>query len=297
MTKVIVPPAAAKILTPSLVASRWLNQYQHLVADTTAVQRTLLVVNRLRPPAIGVPTTAADLLDWRLGIRQTSQLAEGFLRPLLQALRIMQRDRQKLLRIVFRPGTFLGDVLLVLDPDCTDDVRYQALRRLATKHLTLRYTYQSSPGLQRRWSKVRPHFEAYCREHGLSYGRAWEQLAAPVICDLLLHLPGDVTFGELRWYLARELRKEIERELLGRTVDQHDPIDRVMVADDIPDELVDVRLEAWLALQRLDPLDRELLIAVFVHGQSYSELAAQYGVSERTIRRRLMNALRRLRYE
>jgi RNA polymerase sigma factor (sigma-70 family) len=292
MAKLILPPSAAKILAPSLAVAT-----QHLVADTTAVQRTLLVVNRLRPPAIGVPTTAADLLDWRSGIRQTSQVAEKSLRPVLHALRIMQRDRQRVLRIAFRPGTFYGDVLLVLDPDCSDDVRYQALRRLATKHLTLRYTYQSSAGLQRRWSRVRPAFEAYCREHGFSYPRGWEQLVTPIVCDLILRSAADLTFGELRWYLARELRKEIERELLGRTVDQHDPIDRVMVADDIPDELVDVRLEAWLALQRLDPVDRELLIAVFVHGQSYSELAAQYGVSEKTIRRRLMNTLRRLRYE
>jgi RNA polymerase sigma factor (sigma-70 family) len=295
MTKVIVPPAAAKILTPSLVASRWLNQYQRLVADTTAVQRSLQLVNRLQLPAIGVPTTAADLLGWRLGIRQTSQVAEGFLRPVLQALRVMQRDQQRLLHVIFRPGTFVGDILQVLDPECSDDVRYQALRRLATKHLTLKYVYQASPGLQRRWSIVRPHFEAYCREHGLSYAQAWEQLAVTIICELIL--PGDVTFGELRWYLARELRKEIERELLGRTVDQHDPVDRLVVAEDVPDELADVRLEIWLALQKLDPLDRQLLVGTFLHGLSYSELAAQYGVSERTIRRRLMNALRRLRYE
>jgi RNA polymerase sigma factor (sigma-70 family) len=122
-------------------------------------------------------------------------------------------------------------------------------------------------------------------------------LTVPIICDLVLRLPGDVTFGELRWYLARELRKEIEKELLGRTVDQHDPTDRLVVVEDIPDELADVRLEVWLVLQRLDPVDRELLVAGFVHGRSYRELAAQYGVSERTIRRRLMNALRWLRYE
>jgi RNA polymerase sigma factor (sigma-70 family) len=264
MTKVIVPPLAAKILTPSLVASHWLNQYRRLLDDTA-------------------------------GVLWTSQVAEGVLRPLVQALRTMQRDRQAFLRIVFRPGTPIGDVLLVLDPDCADDVRYQALRRLAAKHLALRYVYQASPGLQRRWSIVRPHFEAYCREHGLSYTQAWEQLTVPIICDLTLSLPGDVTFGELRWYLARELRKEIERELLGRTVDQHDPIDRLVVAEDVPDELADVRLEVWLALQRLDPVDRELLVAVFVHGRSYRELAEQYGVSESTICRRVANALRRIR--
>ena len=269
MTKVIVPPSATEIigsLTPSLLASRWLNQYQRPLNDTA-------------------------------GVLWTSQVAEGVLRPVLHALRIMQRDRQRVLRIAFRPGSFYGDVLLVLDPDCADDTRYQAIRRLATKHLTLRYTYQSSTGLQRRWSRVRPAFEAYCQEHGLSYTQAWEQLTVPILCDLVLRLPGDVAFGELRWYLAKALRKEIERELLGRTTDQLDPVDRLVVAEDIPDELADVRLEAWLVLQRLDPLDRDLLVAVFLHERSYSELAAQHGVSEKTIRRRLMNALRWLRYE
>jgi RNA polymerase sigma factor (sigma-70 family) len=275
MTKVIVPPLAAKILTPSLLASHWLNQ--RLVADTTAIMQTLAVVNRLQPPAIGVPT--------------------GFLHPVLQALRTMQRDRQRVLRIAFRPGSFYGDVLVVLDAECTDDVRYQALRRLASKHLTLRYVYQASPGLQRRWSIVRPHFEAYCQERGLSYTQGWEQLTVPIVCDLVLSLPGDITFGELRWYLARGIRREIERELLGRTVDQHDPVDRLVVTEDVPDELADVRLEVWLVLQRLDPLDRELLIDVFVHGLSYRELAEQYGTSERTIRRRTANILRWLRYE
>jgi RNA polymerase sigma factor (sigma-70 family) len=270
MAKFILPPSAAKIidpLAPSVVASHWLDQYQRLLNDTAGVLRTSLV-------------------------------AEGVLRPTLQVLRVMQRNRQRVLRIAFKPGTFYGDVLLVHDPECSDAAKYQALRRLATKHLTLRYVYKASPGLQRRWSIVRPHFEAYCREHGLSYAKAWEQLVVPILCDLILRLPGDVTFGELRWYLAKSLRKEIEGELIGRTVDQSDPLDRIVVAeDDGLGELADVRLDIWLTLRRLDPLDQELLIAVFVHERSYSELAAQYGVSEKTIRRRLMNALRWLRYE
>jgi RNA polymerase sigma factor (sigma-70 family) len=105
----------------------------------------------------------------------------------------------------------------------------------------------------------------------------------------------NVTFGELRWYLARELRKEVERELLAGRSTSIDRIDQLMVVEDIPDELADVRLEVWLALQKLDPLDRDLLIAVFVHGRSYSELAAQYGVSVSTISRRVANALHRIR--
>ncbi len=292
MAKLILPPPSAKILTPSLVAAT-----QRLVADTTAIRRSLLVVNRLQPPAIDVPPTAAGILGWRAGIRPAGQVVEGALRPVLHALRVMQRCRQRALRIAFRPGTFYGDVLLVLDPDCTDDIRYRALRRLATTHLTLKYVYQASPGLQRRWAKLRAAFEAYCQEHGLSYAQAWEQLTVPILCDLALRLPAGVTFGELRWYLARELRKEVERELLGRTADQHDPIDQLVVTEDVPDGLADVRLEVWLALQKLDPTDRELLVDVFVHERSYSELAAEYGVSERTLRRRVADALRWLRYE
>jgi hypothetical protein len=115
-----------------------------------------------------------------------SQVVKGSCVPSYRSCGSCNGTDKGVLRIVFRPGSFYGDVLLVLDPDSPDGVRHQAVRRLAIKHLTLRYVYQASPGLQRRWSRVRPAFEAYCREHGLSYPRAWEQLVAPVICDLVL---------------------------------------------------------------------------------------------------------------
>jgi hypothetical protein len=199
---------------------------------------------------------------------------------------------------IFPPGTFCGDVLLLLDREKTDEDRYQAARRLATKHLTWRSVYGSSLGLQQRWERVRPAFEAYCREHELSYDQGWEQLVTQIICDLILSLPDDVTLNELRWYLTLELRKELERELLGRTADQLGPIDsaeRIVAAEDVPDGLADVRLNVWLLLRQLDPLDRELLVDVFLHERSYSELAEKHAVSEKTIRRRVANALQWLR--
>jgi len=152
--------------------------------------------------------------------------------------------------------------------------------------------------LQQRWERVRPAFESYCREHELSYDQGWEQLVTQIVCDLVLRLPDDVTLNELRWYLTLELRKELERELLGRTADQLGPIDsaeRIVVAEDVPDGLEDVRLDIWLVLQRLDPLDRELLVDVFLHERSYSELAEKHAVSEKTIRRRVANSLQWLR--
>jgi hypothetical protein len=215
-----------------------------------------------------------------------------------KALAALCKVRVVTLEEIFPPGTFCGDVLLLLDKEKTDEERYQAARRLATVHLTWRSVYGSAPGLQQRWERVRPAFEAYCREHELSYDRGWEQLVTQIVCDLALRLPDDVTLGELRWYLTLELRKELERELLGRTADQLGPIDsaeRIVVAEDAPDGLADVRLDVWLLLRQLDPLDRELLIGVFLHERSYSELAAKHGVSEKTVRRRLTNALRWLR--
>jgi hypothetical protein len=196
---------------------------------------------------------------------------------------------------LFPAGTFVGDVLLLLDREKADEERYQAARRLATVHLAWRYVYCATPGLQQRWNRVRLAYEAYCREHGLTYSEAWEQLATPIICGLTLRLPKGLTLGELWWHLARELRKEVERELLGRTANQHDPLDRLGVADAmVPDGAADTQLDVWLALQQLDPDDRALLVEVYVHERPYQELAIQYGASERTLRRRVSSALKRL---
>jgi hypothetical protein len=225
-------------------------------------------------------------------------MVEEYHQAIRKALAGLCKVRVVTLEEIFPPGTFCGDVLLLLDREKTDEDRYQATRRLATKHLAWHSVYGSSLGLQQRWERVRPAFEAYCREHELSYDQGWEQLVTQIVCDLILSLPDDVTLNELRWYLTLELRKELERELLGRTADQCGPIDsaeRIVAAEDVPDGLADVRLDVWLLLRQLDPLDRELLIDVFLHERSYSELAEKHAVSEKTIRRRVANALRWLR--
>lgn len=230
--------------------------------------------------------------------RLITALVEEYRQAIRQALAALCEVRVVTLEEIFPPGSFCGDVLVLLDREKTDEERYQAARRLAAVHLTWRSVYGSAPGLLQRWEQVRPAFESYCREHELSYDRGWEQLVVQIICDLVLRLPDDMMLNELRWYLTLELRKELERELLGRTADQLGPIDsaeRIVAAEDVPDGLADVRLNAWLVLQQLDPLDRELLIGVFLHERSYSELAAKHGVSEKTIRRRVANALQWLR--
>ena len=197
--------------------------------------------------------------------------------------------------------TCLDDVLTLLFSrlgfEITEGEQYQAARRLATQHLSLRYVYLSSPGLQNRWDKVRPAFEAYCREHGLSLGQAWEQLVVPIVYDLVhrdecLKAPLDA----VQQWLAKELRKELERELLGRTVDQSAVIEKLVLRDpDVPGELADLRLDVFLALTELAPLDREILMKHYVEGYDYRTLANELGMSEPALRLRAHRALKTLR--
>jgi len=266
-------------------------------------------LRELQRVAKSAETKAPTLVEALSGgpLRQflSEQVGAGRLRAHIAALvedyqQAFQQALASLRKVIavselFPAGTFVGDVLLLLDREKTDEERYQAARRLATVHLAWRFVYCATPGLLQRWNRVRPAYEAYCREHGLAFGEAWEQLTVPLICVLTLSLPKGLTLGELWWHLARELRKAVERELLGRTANQHDPLDQLGVADAmVPDEVADIRLDVWWALQQLDPDDRALLVEIYAHERPYRDLATKYGVSERTLRRRVANALVRL---
>jgi DNA-directed RNA polymerase specialized sigma24 family protein len=296
-----------RILFPLIQMSRLVEEYRQpvlhaLVEWPSRMQRILFPLTQVSRlvEEHGQPVLHA-LEEWHSSTQrilfpliQMSRLVEEYRQPVLQALEAL-RGILLPIRREFLPGSFLGDVLLLLITENSDEDRYQATRRLATEHLTWHSVYCATPGLQQRWERVRPAFEAYCREYGLSHAQGWEQLVTPIVCDLVLRLPRGLPLGEVRWYLARELRKEIERELLGRTANQHDPLDRLVVADAmVPEEVADTQLDVWLALQQLDPDDRALLVEVYVNERPFRDLATQYGVSERTLRRRVANALVRL---
>jgi hypothetical protein len=196
------------------------------------------------------------------------------------------------LRQRYPRGSFIGDVLELLITENSDEDRYQAARRLATEHLTWHFVYGATPGLQRRWEQVRPAFEAYCREYGLSHAQGWEQLVTPIVCILVLHDARELPLNEMRRYLARELRKEVERELLGRTADEKDPADvRYEPDPDVPEEWAALRLDVLLELARLDPLDQLILVKHYVEGYDYRTLADEVGMSEGAVRVRAHRAL------
>jgi RNA polymerase sigma factor (sigma-70 family) len=219
---------------------------------------------------------------------QVTHLVEEYRRSVLEPL----RDFLLGLRQKYPRGSFIGDVLELLITENSDEDRYQAARRLATKHLTWHFVYGATPGLQRRWEQVRPAFEVYCREYGLSHAQGWEQLVTPIVCVLVLHHARELPLNEVPRYLARELRKEVERELLGRTADEKDPADvRYEPDPDVPEEWAALRLDALLELARLDPLDQLILVKHHVEGYDYRTLADELGMSEGAVRVRAHRAL------
>lgn len=236
-----------------------------------------------------------DLEEWHSRMQRillpSTRLVEECWQPALQAL-------EALLGILLSirrenpPGSFIGDVLELLITENSDEDRYQAARRLATEHLTWHFVYGATPGLQQRWEQVRPAFEAYCREYGLSHAQGWEQLVTPIVCILVLHDARELPLNEMRRYLARELRKEVERELLGRTADEKDPADvRYEPDPDVPEEWAALWLDDLLELARLDPLDRLILKKHHGEGYDYRTLADELGMSEGAVRVRAHRAL------
>lgn len=197
-----------------------------------------------------------------------------------------------LLHRPFAPGTFYGDLLALANPQQDPAVRLEAAERLVRVHLNRRFLYGTTPGLQARWTKVRPAFLAYCRESGLSPQQAWQQLTLGIVTELVYEAR-QLPLKAVRGYMAREMRKRIERELLGRTADEREPEEQ-LVDQSLPVELHDVRLEVMLALSCLDPLERQLLTEALVEGWSHRELAERYRTSIATLSRIVRRARQQL---
>jgi DNA-directed RNA polymerase specialized sigma24 family protein len=100
----------------------------------------------------------------------------------------------------------------------------------------------------------------------------------------------------------RLLRPAIEKELLGRTLDQGDPAERLaaQAAEDLPTPaeimaLAEERVDVLLLLRNLNAAEAATLLAYHAPGANHNALAAELGVSPEALRVRMYRALRRVR--
>ena len=191
------------------------------------------------------------------------------------------------------PGSFLNDLVVLANRKATGRIRMAAARRLARHHMTRGAIFHAY-----RWSFLESAFNT--RRDGRDFKAAWAELAAPAILLSFKAIPGDTPLTEIWRELRRRVRAEIERDLLGRTLDSktEGPIagDAEPAA---PQELmhaVDLRLDDLAALQRLEPAERDLLIAYKSVGSAGRKaLAKRLDISSDTLRQRASRYLRKRR--
>ncbi len=70
---------------------------------------------------------------------------------------------------------------------------------------------------------------------------------------------------------------------------RHDPLDELIARERAT--------QLWDALNRMKPLDRDTLVAFYIHGQSLVEMAERTGAPVGTLKRRLHTARKRLKTE
>ncbi|MBC8356776.1 MAG: RNA polymerase sigma factor [Planctomycetes bacterium] len=103
----------------------------------------------------------------------------------------------------------------------------------------------------------------------------------------------------VRQVLLFRRRMGRQRKLLGRYADQIEPDDDREVNTDPLDWLLasERRQLVRVAVERLAPLDAEVLLLKYTEDWSYDEIARHLGVSDSAIESRLHRARRRLREE
>ena len=191
------------------------------------------------------------------------------------------------------PGSFLHDLVVLANPKAADARRMAAARRLARHYVTRGAIFHAN-----RWSSLESEFNE--RRDGRDFKAAWVELAAPAILLAFEAIPGDTPLAEVWRELRRRVRAEIERDLLGRTLDSR--TQDSIVGDAEPAALqelmhaVDLRLDDLVALQVLEPAERDLLIAYkSVDSAGHIALARRLGISNGTLRQRASRSLQKVK--
>lgn len=198
-----------------------------------------------------------------------------------------------LLQRTLGPGSFLSDLVLIANRRTGDERRMAAAQRLASLYVTRRAIFHPN-----RWSFLRDEFDV--RRNGRGFVVAWVELAAPAILLAFEAIPGDTPLPDVWPELRRRVREEIERDLVGQTLDRKI---EGRIAGDLdpatPPELMraeDLKLDDLAALKRLGPAERDLLMEYYSVGSAgRNALAKSLGISGARLRKRIQRARDRSR--
>jgi hypothetical protein len=185
---------------------------------------------------------------------------------------------------MFCAGTLLGDLLIVLMADATDEVRQAAAARLLKQSVTQRAIFHPN-----RWEKLRIPFAEY--RGARSFEEAWQDLCLAHLVDACGGMPSRLPLKDVFAEIRRKLRVAIEKELLGRTQDSGDPVEKLRAdqGEATPDEilrLADERLDVLMALQRLPEADAGLLKLYHDPDIDRKQLASDLGMTYVNLRQR-----------
>jgi len=206
----------------------------------------------------------------------------------------LRPEAAAILRSLLEPGSIVGDLLIALDNKQPESQRYEAANKLARSIFSRRYVFHP-----KRWELLEDAFKAWQGDR--SFVDAWADIAGAYILIAGSSLYTSVAHAVQD--IRQKLRKSIETDLLGHTLDCKAP--DIMAFDNLDDASFDIQddspspldeviadenaLEASrklaVILDKCSPQERHLLLLLMEHdGHVLAEIAKLLGISPSTAR-------------
>jgi RNA polymerase sigma-70 factor, ECF subfamily len=123
-----------------------------------------------------------------------------------------------------------------------------------------------------------------------AYARIWQNAGRfdPLVSSPVTWMVAIVRYRAID--VLRQLKSEFELDeslLVNLTADDRSPLDHIQLTQD--------GCQALAALLELTPLQRQLIVAAYIHGESRAQLAVKFGAPANTIKTWLRRALLEMR--
>lgn len=191
------------------------------------------------------------------------------------------------------PRSFLNDLVVLANPGVADARRMAAARRLARHHARPQMIFHEA-----RWWQLEIPFRAW--RGGRGFWEGWQDLVAPYILMALEDIAQDIPLSEVWPVLRRRLRRAIELDLLGHTLDgrlrfsAHEG-EEAIVPEAVA-EAADLSLELAHSLQVLTPEAQAFLLEYRgVGGAGHKAMARRLRISDDSLRQRASRLLRKVK--